>query len=62
MLFSLGIIHFLVLRKKHELGCSDIHVLSRVFGTKKHETQIEWIKPHDEELDNLQLSSNIIRI
>ena len=35
---------------------------SRVFGTKKYETQIGWIKLHDEELDNLQLSSHIIRM
>jgi hypothetical protein len=56
-----GIIHFLVFRKKHELGCSETHVLSRVFGTKKYETQIGWIKLHDKELDNFQLS-NIIRM
>ena len=37
-------------------------MLSRVFGTKKHETRLGWIKLHDEEIDNLQLSSNIITI
>ena len=50
------------LRKEHDLRCSETHVLSRVFGTQKHETRIGRIQLRDEELDNLHLSSNFIRI
>jgi hypothetical protein len=37
-------------------------VLRRIFGPKRDEVTEEWRKPHNEELNNLYSSSNIIRV
>jgi hypothetical protein len=37
-------------------------VLSRIFGPKRDEVTGDWKKLHNEELQNLYASSNIIRM
>jgi hypothetical protein len=36
-------------------------VMSRIFGSKKDEVTEEWRKPHNEELNDLYCSQNIIQ-
>jgi len=37
-------------------------VLRRIFGTKRDEVAWEWRKLHNEELNDLYCSSNIVRV
>ena len=37
-------------------------VLRRIFGPKRVEVTVEWRKPHNEELNDLYTSHNIVRV
>ena len=44
------------------LYSSDNRVLRRIFETKKEEVTREWRKLHEEELNDLYASPNIVRV
>ena len=50
----------LTLRKELRLRVSENRVLRRIFGTKKDEVTGEWRKLHNEELNHLYSSPNIL--
>jgi hypothetical protein len=52
----------LILREGHRLQMFDNRVLRRIFGPKKGEVRGDWRKLHNEELQNLYPSPNIIRL
>jgi hypothetical protein len=52
----------LTLREDHRLGVSESRVLRRIFGPKRDEVTGEWRKLHNEDLQDLYSSPNIIRI
>jgi hypothetical protein len=51
----------LSLREEHRLRVFENRVLRRLFGPKRDEVTIQWIKLHSEELHILYSSPNIIR-
>jgi hypothetical protein len=51
----------LTLRKEHRLMVFENRVLRTIFGTKRDGVTGEWRKLHNEELQNLYLSPDIIR-
>jgi hypothetical protein len=50
------------MRKERRLRVFQNTVLRRIFGPKRDEVTGEWRKLHNEELNNLHSSSNIIRV
>jgi hypothetical protein len=50
------------LRKKRRLKVSEKRVLRRIFGSTRDEVAREWKKPHNEELNDLYSSPNIIQV
>jgi hypothetical protein len=52
----------LTLREKHELRVSENRVLRRIFGPKRDEVTGEWRKLHNEELNDLYSSPNIVQM
>jgi len=52
----------LVLKEEHRLSVSENRVLRRIFGPKRDEVTREWRKLHNEELNDLHSSPNIIRV
>jgi hypothetical protein len=50
------------LREKRRLRVFENSVLRRIFGPKRDEVTGEWRKLHNEELNDLYCSSNIIRV
>jgi len=52
----------LTLREKRRLRVFENRVLGRIFGTKSVEVTGEWRKLHDEELNDLYCSPNIVRV
>jgi hypothetical protein len=52
----------LTLNEEHRLWVSKNKVLRRIFGPKRDEVIGGWRKWHNENLHNLYLSANIIRI
>jgi hypothetical protein len=50
------------LREKHRLRVFDNRVLRRIFGPKRDKVTGEWRKLHNEELNNLYSSTNIVRV
>ena len=52
----------LTLREERRLRMFENRVLRRVFGTKRDEVTREWRKLHNEELNDLYCSHNIIRV
>ena len=52
----------LTLREERRLRVFQNRVLRRIFGPKRDEVTGEWRKLHNEELNNLYSSSNILRI
>jgi hypothetical protein len=52
----------LTLREEHRLRVCDNGVLRRIFGPKTDGVTGEWRRLHNEELDNLYSSPNIIRV
>jgi hypothetical protein len=52
----------LTLREKRRLGVFKNRALREIFGTKRYEVTREWRKLHNEELNDLYCSPNIIRV
>jgi hypothetical protein len=52
----------LTLREEHRLRVFDNRVQRRIFGSKRDEVTGEWRRLHNEELNDLYLSPNIIRV
>jgi hypothetical protein len=50
------------LREERRLRVFDNRVLRRIFGSKRDEVTGEWRKLHNEELNGLHSSPNIIRV
>ena len=52
----------LTLREERKLRVFGKRVLRRIFGPKRDEVTREWRKLHNEELDDLYCSPNIVRV
>jgi len=52
----------LTLREERRLRVFENRVLKKVFGPKRDEVTGEWIKLHNEELNDLYSLSNIVRV
>ena len=52
----------LTLREKRRLRVFENKVLRRIFGRKRDEVTGEWRKLHNEELNDLYCSPNIVRL
>jgi hypothetical protein len=52
----------LTLREERRLRVFENRVLRRIFGHKRDEATGEWRRLHNEELNDLDSSSNIIRV
>ena len=50
------------LREERRLRVFENRVLRRIFGSKRDEVTREWRKLHNEELDDLYCSPNIVRV
>jgi hypothetical protein len=50
------------LREEPRLRMSENMVLRRIFGPKRNEVKWEWRKLHNEELNDLNSSPNIVRV
>ena len=52
----------LVLREEHRLRVFENRVLRRIFGPKRDEVTREWRKLHNEDLNDLYSSPNLVRV
>jgi hypothetical protein len=52
----------LTLREKYRLSVFGNRVLRRIFGSKRYEMTGDWRKLHNEELNKLYFSPNVIRM
>jgi hypothetical protein len=52
----------LTLRKEHRLRVFENRVVRRIFGPKRDEVRGDWRRLHNEELNDLYSSPNIIRV
>jgi hypothetical protein len=52
----------LTLREERRLMVFENRVFRRIFGSKRDEVTGEWRKLHNEELNDLYCSSNIVRV
>ena len=52
----------LTFREEHRLRVFEIRVLRRIFGPKREGVTGEWRKLHNEELNSLYSSPNIVRV
>jgi len=52
----------LTLREERRLGVSENRVLRRIFEPKRNKVTGEWRKLHNEELNDLYSSPNIVRV
>jgi len=52
----------LTLREESRLRVFENRVLGRIFGVKRDEVKREWRKVHNEELNDLYSSPNIVRV
>jgi len=52
----------LTLREKQRLWLFENRVLSRIFGPKRDEVTREWLQLHNEDLNDLYSSANIVRV
>ena len=50
------------MREERRLRVIEKRVLRRIFGPKRDEVTGEWRKRHNEELNNLYSSPNIVRV
>jgi hypothetical protein len=53
---------WLILREEGRLRVFENRVLWRIFGPKRDDVTGEWWKPHNEELNDLCYSPNIVRV
>jgi hypothetical protein len=51
-----------MLREERRLRVSENRVLKKIFGPKRDEVTGEWRKLHNEELNNMYSSPNIVRV
>ena len=52
----------LTLREERRLRVFENRVLRKIFGTKKDGVTVQWRKLHNEELNDLYCSPNIVRV
>ena len=52
----------LTFREERGLRVSGNRVLRRIFGPKRDEVTVEWGKLHNDELNDLHSSPNIVRV
>jgi len=52
----------LMLREEPRLRVFENRVLRRIFGPKRDEVTVQWRKLHNEELNDLYCSPNIVRV
>jgi len=52
----------LTLREERRLRVFENRVLRKIFGPKRDELTVEWGKLHNEELNDLYSSPNIVRV
>jgi len=52
----------LTLRKERRLRVFENSVLRRIFGPKRDEVTVEWRRLHNEELNDLYSSPNIVQV
>jgi len=52
----------LTMRQKHRLRMLESRLLIKIFGPKRDEVAGVWRKLHNEELNDLYCSSNIVRV
>jgi len=52
----------ITLRMEHKLRVFETRVLRRIFGPKRDEVTKEWTKLHNEELNDLYSSLNIVQV
>ena len=52
----------LALREERRLRVYEKRLLRRIFGPKRDEVTAEWKKLHNEELNDLYCSPNIVRV
>ena len=57
-----GLTWSLTLREEHRLRVVENRVLRRIFGPKRDGVTGEWRKLHNEELNDLYSSPNIVRV
>jgi len=50
------------LREERKLSVFENMVLRRIFGPKRNEVTVEWRRWHEEELNDLYSSPNIVRV
>ena len=50
------------MREERRLKVTENMVLRRIFGPKRDDVTGKWIKLHNEELDDLYYSPNIVRV
>jgi hypothetical protein len=50
------------LKQERRLRVTENRVLRRIFGSKRYEVTEEWRKIHNEELNDLYCSPNIVRV
>jgi hypothetical protein len=55
-------IWWLTFREERRLSVFENRVLKRIRGARKDEVTGEWRKPHNEELNNMYSSPNIVRV
>ena len=58
----MGVKLAVTLREGPRLRVFENRVLRRIFGSKRDEVTGEWIKLHNEELNDLYSSPNIVRL
>ena len=52
----------LTLREEHRLRVFENRVLRRIFGPRRDGVTVDWRKLHNEELNDLYSSSNIVQV
>jgi hypothetical protein len=52
----------LILREEHRLRVSENRVLRRIFGPKREVVAGKWRRLHNEEIQNLYVLTNIMRV